>query len=911
MASFTDIIPQFNPYVQQLPVEAMVQVGMAKQKAYEENVTKIQGEIDRVAGLDIIRGVDKEYLQSKMNALGNKLTLLAGGDFSNFQLANSVTGMAGQISKDKFVQNAVSSTAFYRKELEALNKAEKEGKGNPSNSYNFKRKANKYLSSTDLNDSFSDKYIEYYDVDKHVREAFKDLQKDGYTVEQIFQMNEDGSFSKDAKGRLIYNPVMTRLEREGIFPKKVKDTLDKAMSDPRVGQQLQIDGEYNYRAYDSGSLKEKLVKGRDAIIAGLRAQIGEVNVKKGAGQDVGNEIENLESTIEAVTKRYDDAMGLADSNPDAIRGMLYKDETKDNWTGMYTSIIDKKTTHENPAWNQMFKQQQEANRVKEAEDRSRLGWYEASISKGRLDLDREKMYMDFRIAEMKEKGKLTEGGKPTIDFMEANMSFVQDELDGLTVAANNLSTSSDNLLYQAYFDPKAKKWVDDQVASGKMSKDRAINGVIVKTAQLAGKDPNEWRTNALYSIKNKWNSPDATVNKDDKNALNSAITASKQWTDLSAKKKTIDDRVKEEARRQGIQYADPSEYIKGIGSKEFSGAMTGGKKITLTSQDMYDIAIANIQRNAVVKWGELGGEDFNSAAKQAEDRLRAKGLSKFADLNYGTMFGLPVQAFGAGQSDWGIAKGSPAGEAIRNIQLKIKSGGLFKGVELRGKVLQESGYFAPNLKKSVLTGDSETDKSRRAEVAAMYSSYVKANQNAAPGFIDNSAKIGQAIEDGSFSIHTNKNDVTGEITSTLRFLDKKGNDAGEMQISNDEAFSIGQNVASFYEPTSVTNAKNRIGYFQNGTTSMSGNVKDVETYRLGDAMLTEEDFPYVRNVPIKANVKQQTEYTNDGPVTRYYGYVYTVKDGKEKIHVTPPSESLEKALGVLQRIDQTMLQSIK
>ncbi len=203
MASFTDIIPQFNPYVQQLPVEAMVQVGMAKQKAYEENVTKIQGEIDRVAGLDIISGVDKEDLQSKMNALGNKLTLLAGGDFSNFQLANSVTGMAGQISKDKFVQNAVSSTAFYRKELEALNKAEKEGKGNPSNSYNFKRKANKYLSSTDLNDSFSDKYIEYYDVDKHVREAFKDLQKDGYTVEQIFQMNEDGSFSKDAKGRLI------------------------------------------------------------------------------------------------------------------------------------------------------------------------------------------------------------------------------------------------------------------------------------------------------------------------------------------------------------------------------------------------------------------------------------------------------------------------------------------------------------------------------------------------------------------------------------------------------------------------------------------------------------------------------------------------------------------------------------
>jgi hypothetical protein len=28
MASFTDAIPQFNPYIQQLPVEAMVSVGM-------------------------------------------------------------------------------------------------------------------------------------------------------------------------------------------------------------------------------------------------------------------------------------------------------------------------------------------------------------------------------------------------------------------------------------------------------------------------------------------------------------------------------------------------------------------------------------------------------------------------------------------------------------------------------------------------------------------------------------------------------------------------------------------------------------------------------------------------------------------------------------------------------------------
>ena len=49
MASFTDAIPQFNPYIQQLPVEAMVKVGMEKQQRYDQGLQKIQSQIDQVA----------------------------------------------------------------------------------------------------------------------------------------------------------------------------------------------------------------------------------------------------------------------------------------------------------------------------------------------------------------------------------------------------------------------------------------------------------------------------------------------------------------------------------------------------------------------------------------------------------------------------------------------------------------------------------------------------------------------------------------------------------------------------------------------------------------------------------------------------------------------------------------------
>jgi hypothetical protein len=120
MASFTDQISKFNPYVEQLPVETMKQVGLYKQQKYDEGVEKIQGYIDTIAGLDVMHDSDKEYLQSKLNSLGNNLKGVAAGDFSNQQLVTSVGGMATQISKDYNVQNAVSSTSWYRKQTEAI-----------------------------------------------------------------------------------------------------------------------------------------------------------------------------------------------------------------------------------------------------------------------------------------------------------------------------------------------------------------------------------------------------------------------------------------------------------------------------------------------------------------------------------------------------------------------------------------------------------------------------------------------------------------------------------------------------------------------------------------------------------------------------------------------------------------------
>lgn len=120
MASFTDQISQFNPYIQELPVQQMAQVGMAKQAQYNQGVQKIQNQIDRVAGIEFVKDSHKAMLQSKLNELGSRLKTVAAGDFSNQQLVNSVGGMAGQIIKDKDIQNAMSSTQVYKNKYKEL-----------------------------------------------------------------------------------------------------------------------------------------------------------------------------------------------------------------------------------------------------------------------------------------------------------------------------------------------------------------------------------------------------------------------------------------------------------------------------------------------------------------------------------------------------------------------------------------------------------------------------------------------------------------------------------------------------------------------------------------------------------------------------------------------------------------------
>jgi hypothetical protein len=277
MASFTDQISQFNPYVQQLPIEAMVQVGMQKQAQYDQGVQKIQSYVDNIAGLDVIKPIHKEYLQSKLNQLGSKLKTVAAGDFSNAQLVNSIGGMTTQIVKDPTIQNAVYSTQKIRKVQNDMESAKKAGKGAIENDWWANTQINSWINDGDAQTTFNGEYTEYIDIDKKLRDLASKLKDAPSSTDIPWKTDADNrilyySPVKDAKGNVVkmnvsldpksgtpqIDDAMKRIKTKGVGAQQILNNFYDSLNENEK-QQLKITGNYHYQGATKDTFKKDIV----------------------------------------------------------------------------------------------------------------------------------------------------------------------------------------------------------------------------------------------------------------------------------------------------------------------------------------------------------------------------------------------------------------------------------------------------------------------------------------------------------------------------------------------------------------------------------------------------------------------------------------------------------------------------
>jgi hypothetical protein len=502
MASFTDEISKFNPYVAQLPVDTMYQVGMAKQKMYDQGVQKIQTKVDNILGMDVYKPEHKQYLQSKFDELGSKLKTVAAGDFSNAQLVNSVGGMAGSIIKDPIVQNAVYSTQKIRKGDSEREVARKAGKTSPNNDQDWNDQKASWLNDKSLESPFSGNYNEFYDYDKVLMEkADKILSRpDEYITDNPWQRDEQGRTKyfynevvKDAKGKTVIDPntkqPVTR-ETYSLDPSKGKEKVDDAMLklsikgtsasklfnnfldsiDSRAAQQLRIDAKAKYRGITAEAFTKDIVGVYE-------------NKKKFQSQEIVNTAVALKNpdltSVEKATLKArlnqlqtNEKDGVIDKELNATLQALQKPENLDKYkTDIYTQqrlmsmATDmatksyKQEIADNPYFNSYMKKQNFILDQKKFADESRYRW-------SKFDWDKYTWTEDFKFKTEKENREWLEKhpepvvlpGTLSTDTTPPTITIAQEEL----VRKADVITAVDNKFADRLF----SGMTPDQIRAG-------------------------------------------------------------------------------------------------------------------------------------------------------------------------------------------------------------------------------------------------------------------------------------------------------------------------------------------------------------------------------------------------------------------------------------------------------------
>lgn len=905
MATFLDETPQFNPYVSQIDTNAALQVGLQKQAQYNEGVQRIQSQIDSVAGIELSRDVDKQYLQSKLNDLSSDLKTVSVGDFSNFQLVNSVGGMVNKIAKDKTIQTAYASTQNDKKQLAKIEKDVEEGKNNPANTYYYQKQREAWLNSPIPGESFNGQYVPAFDVFKHAKEVFEEVKPDGYSLDQIYVTDAMGKPVTDRNGKPVLSPHMARLEKEGRFPEKVRETIDYIFSDPRVDTQLSISGQYNLRQASPEYLQATVNRQESMLVGSLNERLNALNLDKNSGKNVDAEIDQVKLQIENIKSKYSEYSTLAITNPDAVRGMIHKDQVKSNYSTIFGWSKTKETLHDNPSWNAVFKMNQEANRVSQWEQEMRLNRDKFEFDKGykmtTLALKQKELENKFGSTKLWEQ-----------DFQPTDTQSYVEQFDRtVEVASENYATSSDDLVYKmvlespetsAKFQEYKRAGNTDAQAAHYIMRDKVrenlrIKGIPNPTDVQIDEALNEqktvWQTEAVAKLETL--DPN-TLSSRNKLLLQNYTNAKQEYDNVMSMKEQYEQTLGPEV----ISVLN-SEKVKNLTKPTV--IEVEGNPVNISAQDMHDAAI---YRNGK---GPFKTREAKKLAENAKNRLISKGYDFLLDYVDSRNTSNPTGFSNIRQQTAYKSKGFD--ETFNKVTESIDNAEIQSAIKAKEDVLKQLNFsVSPQLKTNVLTGNAEDDRNTRQNVARLLGNYQSNSQNLDPGFKGNVSEMLALMkknENLGIELKADKDDVIGTITPRIVFYDNNGKPAGSVIITPEEATSVfGIDTNTIYQSKKITGIQNRMNFNPNNRTSI-GNPEITDTYTSGssDYIYSTSDFKAlngVGNVQVKANIAQYNG--------RYIPYIY-VYDGKtEKVVDLGDYGSLAEVVNKLDNVNSSLVNSI-
>jgi len=426
MASYTDKLTTFNPYISHLPViDEMYKAGMEKQQQYNQGVQKIQSQIDNVAGLDIGRDTDKKYLQSKLDDLGNNLKTVAAGDFSNFQLVNSVGGMANQIGKDAYIQAAVYSTASDKKQLSEMEADKKKGTLTPQSKYVYDVQRSKYFNNPNLKGEdgkpiiFTGQYTPSWDIEKHILENVNAVGDSNWTATNVFKIDpvtklplRKTEYVKDkATGQMkqvdggpVFSEYAIKEIRAGKFPENIMAAINAVLNRPEAQQEMAMRGMYEYRGNDNiDSFVNQYQQEKTIGISSLENKKTDLQTKllietdPEKKKEYQNNLTTIDANITSLKDSNDPRIAQAKSygeNVDAYKAAIYTQRQKNYWQTAFTTEKFSQDIVENIPYNvgqkkieSDWKHWVDRKQIEQGQDRIDIARYLAGLQGFKWDAD--------------------------------------------------------------------------------------------------------------------------------------------------------------------------------------------------------------------------------------------------------------------------------------------------------------------------------------------------------------------------------------------------------------------------------------------------------------------------------------------------------------------------------------------
>lgn len=442
MASFTDQLIPFNPHIQQLPTDDYVRVGMAKQLQYNEGVRKVQSYIDSVAGIEVIKPEQKDYLQKRVTQLQGEVSKVVQRDFSNQQLVNSVGVLTSKIATDPIIQGAELSTRRYKAGVAKMKEAQAKGNSAPSNEEYFQNQVNNWLSDGDVSTVFSGDYTPFTDVNKKVLGVIKELDPNS-TLEDIpFKRGPGGNIiiGKDGLPEIDY--AMMEKSTKGVTPERIQSAI-RASLDTNDLRQLGIDGWYTYRGHDKGGMKQIADQSYTYRLEQINDAIKGLMVDRQTNQGDPQHIALVDAKIAALRDRatqyqndYRKDVQSIDTNLEGYKSNLYMQNWITRFGDGFAYAENALTYKENPFF--MAAERRRENDIKWQEflvdkyyesERLKLDKRRVEIDEARLDIERLKAEAD-----LKKKGVGTDGAPLTLTGAAIREAIDQKQLESINTS---------------------------------------------------------------------------------------------------------------------------------------------------------------------------------------------------------------------------------------------------------------------------------------------------------------------------------------------------------------------------------------------------------------------------------------------------------------------------------------------